>query len=155
MFPETVDAMDAGVFTVENYYFNGVGHISVDYVKVLKKGFKGICEEVAQALIMLDKGDPEAVKKSHFYEALQSFWFVQAAIQIESNGHSISPMRFDQYIYPYYEADVIRGNLSQKEAQELLDCLWVKFNDVNKVRDEGSTKSFGGYPMFQNLIVGG
>lgn len=64
-------------------------------------------------------------------------------------------MRFDQYIYPYYEADVIRGNLSQKEAQELLDCLWVKFNDVNKVCDEGSTKAFGGYPMFQNLIVVG
>lgn len=64
-------------------------------------------------------------------------------------------MRFDQYIYPYFEEDMKNGNMDQRSAQELLDCLWVKFNDVNKVRDEASTKSFGGYPMFQNLIVGG
>jgi formate C-acetyltransferase len=64
-------------------------------------------------------------------------------------------MRFDQYMYPYYKADIDSLNLSKERAQELLDCLWVKFNDVNKVRDTGSTKGFGGYPMFQNLIVGG
>lgn len=55
-------------------------------------------------------------------------------------------------MYPYLEKD---SSLSEEQAQELLDCLWLKFNDVNKVRDEGSTKGFGGYPMFQNLIVGG
>ncbi|MEW8986023.1 MAG: pyruvate formate lyase family protein, partial [Bacillus sp. (in: firmicutes)] len=91
----------------------------------------------------------------NFQEALQSFWFVQSVIQIESNGHSISPMRFDQYLYPYYKNDLTNGLLDETGAQELLDCLWVKFNDVNKVRDEVSTKAFGGYPMFQNLIVGG
>ncbi|MGX7196557.1 glycyl radical protein [Enterococcus olivae] len=211
MFPETVTAMNAGVFTVGNYYFNGIGHISVDYRKVLEVGLKGIREETLAAFNALDAGDPEAVTKSHFleavlisidavieyahrlaklasneansvtdmkrkdelikvseilskvpenpaenfYEALQSFWIIQAVIQIESNGHSISPMRFDQYVYPYYLQDVENGNLSEMEAQELLDCLWVKFNDVNKIRDEASTKAFGGYPMFQNLIVGG
>ncbi len=211
MYPETITAMDIGAFTVGNYYFNGVGHICVDYRKVLEKGFKGIIEEAAVALLALDKGDPDAVKKSHFYEAViisanavvtyakrfvalaqseaaketnskrkeellqiarhcekvpespaetfweacQSFWFVQAAIQIESNGHSISPGRFDQYMYPYYEKCVKNGSMSECEAQELLDCLWVKLNDVNKIRDEASTKGFGGYPMFQNLIVGG
>ena len=90
-----------------------------------------------------------------FYEAIQSFWFVQAIIQIESNGHSISPLRFDQYMYPYYMEDIKSNKLTKESAQELLDCLWIKFNDINKVRDEGSTKGFGGYPMFQNLIVGG
>ncbi|MGM0216596.1 glycyl radical protein [Enterococcus sp. AZ109] len=211
MFPETKDAMNAGVFTVGNYYFNGVGHISVDYGKVLEIGLKGIKEEAQQELDSLDYGDPEAVTKSHFleaviistnavinyanrlaslaaeeanrtsdnkrknelakisenlrrvpeypaesfYEALQSFWIIQAVIQIESNGHSISPMRFDQYVYPFYKKDVEGGRISEDCAQELLDCLWVKFNDVNKIRDEGSTKAFGGYPMFQNLIVGG
>ncbi|WP_147534464.1 glycyl radical protein [Bacillus marasmi] len=211
MLPETIEAMNANVFTVGNYYFNGVGHISVDYVKVLEKGFNGIIQDAEEAKAKLGKGDPEAIKKGHFLdavmitakavirfaqrfaeearalasqtsdpvrikelyqiasicekvpanpagnfqEALQSFWFVQSVIQIESNGHSISPMRFDQYLYPYYKNDLTNGILDETGAQELLDCLWVKFNDVNKVRDEGSTKAFGGYPMFQNLIVGG
>jgi formate C-acetyltransferase len=90
-----------------------------------------------------------------FYEALQSFWFVQLIIQLESNGHSISPGRFDMYMYPYYKKDMIDGKLTKEAAMELVECLWVKFNEINKVRDEASTKAFGGYPMFQNLIVGG
>lgn len=90
-----------------------------------------------------------------FYEALQSFWFVQLIIQLESNGHSISPGRFDMYMYPYYKKDIMAGKLTREQALELIECLWVKFNEFNKVRDEASTKAFGGYPMFQNLIVGG
>ena len=90
-----------------------------------------------------------------FYESLQSFWFVQLIIQLEGNGHSISPGRFDQYMYPYYQADMKAGKLNRESALELIECLWVKFNEINKVRDEASTKAFGGYPMFQNLIVGG
>ncbi|HEY3425047.1 MAG TPA: glycyl radical protein [Negativicutes bacterium] len=90
-----------------------------------------------------------------FYESLQSFWFVQLIIQLEGNGHSISPGRFDQYMYPYYLADIKAGKINRKSALELIECLWVKFNEINKVRDESSTKAFGGYPMFQNLIVGG
>ncbi|HWR41850.1 glycyl radical protein [Sporomusa sp.] len=90
-----------------------------------------------------------------FYESLQSFWFVQLIIQLESNGHSISPGRFDMYMYPYYKKDVMSGKLTPEQAMELIECLWVKFNEINKVRDEASTKAFGGYPMFQNLIVGG
>jgi formate C-acetyltransferase len=90
-----------------------------------------------------------------FYEALQSFWFVQLIIQLESNGHSISPGRFDMYMYPHYEKDLQAGKITREKALELIECLWVKFNEINKVRDEGATKAFGGYPMFQNLIVGG
>ena len=48
----------------------------------------------------------------NFYEACQSFWFVQMLIQIESSGHSISPCRFDQYIYPYYKIDIVCGAIS-------------------------------------------
>jgi len=214
MYPETKTAMDHGLFTVGNYYFNGVGHISVNYEKVLKYGFNGIIQEAQKAMEQADTTCPDYIKRrnflqaviitsqaaitfanrfaaladqladqlavqalvdraielrciaencrkvpanpaTNFHEALQSFWFVQAIIQIESNGHSISPMRFDQYIYPYYKADIDSGALTKESAQELLDCLWVKFNDVNKIRDEASTKGFGGYPMFQNLIVGG
>jgi pyruvate formate-lyase/glycerol dehydratase family glycyl radical enzyme len=96
-----------------------------------------------------------AYPAQNFYEALQSFWFVQLIIQLESNGHSISPGRFDMYMYSYYHKDILTGTLTREQAMELIECLWVKFNEINKVRDESSTKAFGGYPMFQNLIVGG
>lgn len=207
MSSETRACMDASVFTVGNYYMNGVGHISVDYAKVLKMGFNGIIKEVADAMLKADKTDPAYIKKeqfyksviiscnaavqfarryamkaqelaqcasgerkselqkiaevcatvpangaSNFYEACQSFWFVHLLIGLESNGHSISPGRFDQYMQPYFAMD---NTISGELAQELLDCIWVKLNDINKVRDEVSTKAFGGYPMFQNLIVGG
>ena len=90
-----------------------------------------------------------------FYEACQSFWFVQMLLQTESSGHSISPGRFDQYIYPYYKADLDAGKITRESAQELLDCIWVKLNDLNKVRDKDSAEGFAGYSLFQNLIAGG
>ena len=90
-----------------------------------------------------------------FYEACQSFWFVQQLLQVESSGHSISPGRFDQYMYPYYKADLDKGIITRESAQELLDCIWVKLNDLNKVRDAASAEGFAGYSLFQNLIVGG
>jgi len=76
-------------------------------------------------------------------------------LQIESSGHSISPGRFDQYMYPYYEADIKSGAINKEEAQELIDCIWVKLNELNKVRDAGSAEGFAGYGLFQNLIAGG
>lgn len=208
MSEETVKAVNADIFTVGNYYYNGVGHIAVNYDKVLKIGFSGIINEAKEQLEKSRSIDPDFIKKekflssiiisceagityanryakkakelarntndsrrkaelneiakictkvpaggaTSFYEACQSFWFVHAIINIESNGHSISPARFDQYMYPYYEND---KNITEEFAQELIDCIWIKLNDINKVRDEISTKHFGGYPMYQNLIVGG
>lgn len=90
-----------------------------------------------------------------FHEALQAFWFVHLIIQIESNGHSISPGRFDRYMIPFFAADLAAGRLTRERAQELLDCLWIKFNEIMKVRDRTASIGFGGYPLFQNLIVGG
>jgi formate C-acetyltransferase len=208
MTAEALAAQAAGVFTVGNYYFNGVGHISVDYKKVLHNGLNEIIAEAEAAKAKLDFADPEDMKKGQFldaviisnkaviafanrfaaeaerlaagadaarkaelleiaricrkvpaqpaetfHEALQSFWFIQLVIQIESNGHSISPMRMDQYLYPFYAAD--KANLGAEKVQELVDLLWIKMAGINKVRDEGSTQAFGGYPMFQNIIVGG
>ena len=74
---------------------------------------------------------------------------------MESSGHSISPGRFDQYMYPYYKRDIESGAITRTAAQELIDCIWVKLNDLNKVRDAASAEGFAGYSLFQNLIVGG
>ncbi|MBQ1310719.1 MAG: glycyl radical protein, partial [Blautia sp.] len=92
---------------------------------------------------------------SSFYEACQSFWFIQQLLQMESSGHSISPGRFDQYMYPYYKKDLDEGRITRDQAQELIDCIFVKLNDLNKCRDAASAKGFAGYSLFQNLIVGG
>lgn len=208
MSPATHDAMNNGVFTVGNYFFGGVGHVTVDYGKILNIGFQGVIDEVNQALEHLDRTQPDYVKKEQFYhaviisyqaaitfahryadeamrlaalednpqrqheleqiaqncrrvpehsattfwEACQAFWFVQSMLQIESSGHSISPGRFDQYMYPYLAADV---DLDPAFAQELVDCCWIKLNDINKTRDEVSAQAFAGYAVFQNLCVGG
>lgn len=211
MAPETLKAMQHNMFTTGNYFYNGVGHVTVKYDEVLAIGYEGIIDKVKAELATCQPGDDDyatktklleamlitleaviryagryadlademATKESNpvrkqellkiasncrrvpakgatsFYEACQSFWFVQQLLQLESSGHSISPGRFDQYMYPYYKKDIDAGTITRDEAQELLDCIWVKFNDLNKCRDAESAKGFAGYSLFQNLIVGG
>ena len=211
MEPETLIAMEHNMFTPGNYFYNGVGHVTVKYEEVLAIGFSGIREKAEAELASLSLADGDYQKKSRFlqaviiscnaavtyarryaklalkeaekctdearkmellqiaqncanvpekgangfYEACQSFWFVQQLLQIESSGHSISPGRFDQYMYPYYKQDLDSGKLTREFAQELMDCIWVKLNDLNKCRDAASAEGFAGYSLFQNLIAGG
>ena len=211
MTEETRKAIDHNIFTPGNYFYNGVGHVTVQYDKVLAVGYEGIIAQVEDELAKCDPGDQDYCTRSQFlqavliscraviryarryadlaekeaaacadagrkqellqiasncrrvpakgatsfYEACQSFWFVQQLLQIESSGHSISPGRFDQYMYPYYKRDLDGGKLTREFAQELLDCIWVKLNDLNKCRDAASAEGFAGYSLFQNLIVGG
>lgn len=211
MAPETLRAMEHNMFTPGNYFYNGVGHVSVKYEEVLAIGYEGIMDKVKAELASCKVGDGNYATKSRllqamliacaaviryanryadlaereaeacrdnkrraelltiaencrrvpakgatsFHEACQSFWFVQQLLQMESSGHSISPGRFDQYMYPYYKKDLDAGIITREYAQELIDCIWVKLNDLNKCRDAESAKGFAGYSLFQNLIVGG
>ena len=90
-----------------------------------------------------------------FREAVQAVWFIQLILQIESNGHSLSYGRFDQYIYPYYMNDIQTGHIQEDEALELLTCLWIKTLTINKVRSQSHTLSSAGSPMYQNVTIGG
>ena len=90
-----------------------------------------------------------------FQEALQSFWFVHLLVQTESNGHSMSTGRFDQYMYPFYKEDINKNRISREVALELLEMLWVKFTSLIKFRNEYYSIAFAGHPMFQNLTIGG
>lgn len=90
-----------------------------------------------------------------FKEAIQSVWFIQLILQIESNGHSLSYGRFDQYMYQYYKSDLEKGAIKKEEALELLTCLWIKTLTVNKVRSQAHTLSSAGSPMYQNVTIGG
>ncbi|WP_294186028.1 glycyl radical protein [uncultured Clostridium sp.] len=211
MNPDTIKAIEHNIFTPGNYYYNGVGHVTVCYDKILEIGYEGIIKEAQDELKLCRVSDMDYVSKSqflnsvilsckavinyakrysvlakklaekcinkkrkkeleiiskncdrvpakgarNFQEACQSFWFVQMLLQLESSGHSISPGRFDQYMYPYYELSIKNGEINKEEAQELIDCIWVKLNELNKVRDSASAEGFAGYGLFQNLIVGG
>ena len=90
-----------------------------------------------------------------FQEAVQSVWFIQLILQIESNGHSLSYGRFDQYMYPYYDRDIKNGTIKESEALELLTCLWIKTLTINKVRSQAHTMSSAGSPMYQNVTIAG
>lgn len=90
-----------------------------------------------------------------FHEALQSFWFAQLIPQIYDNGVSISPGRFDQYLYPFYEKDVESGKRTKAECQELLEATWVKFVEPMKIYSAEDAQYNAGFPMGQNLCIGG
>ena len=90
-----------------------------------------------------------------FREALQSLYFYQTCIFMEQNAASYNPGRMDQYLWPYLQNDLTAGVLTKDRAQELLDCLWVKFSEPCLFQDEVTAEFAAGYPMFQNVCVGG
>ena len=113
-------------------------------------GRRAELEEISRVCAHIAGNKPET-----FHEAVQFFWFLHVALQLESNGHSVSPGRFDQYMYPYFQAILDAEPDSRTKAEELLHCLWIKMSEVNKVRDKINSVAFGGYPMFQHLTLGG
>lgn len=90
-----------------------------------------------------------------FYEAIQSMFFVNIPVQVESNGHSISFGRVDQYLYPFFLRDVEEGRLDAKKAYEIMCCMWLKVTEFSKLRPWADTVAFVGNPLFQNLTIGG
>ncbi|WP_028535777.1 formate C-acetyltransferase/glycerol dehydratase family glycyl radical enzyme [Paludibacterium yongneupense] len=91
-----------------------------------------------------------------FRQALQLCYFIQLILQIESNGHSVSFGRLDQYLYPWYRREVeLEESLSREAAIELLDSCWLKLFEVNKIRSGSHSKASAGSPMYQNVTIGG
>jgi pyruvate formate-lyase/glycerol dehydratase family glycyl radical enzyme len=90
-----------------------------------------------------------------FIEAVQAAYFVHLCSQIESNGHSFSLGRLDQYLYPFYRADLAAGRLTPEEAQEILELLWLKLFSIIKIRPWDHTRFGIGYTTYQNVTVGG
>ncbi len=90
-----------------------------------------------------------------FHEAVQSIYLILLAVHLEANGHAISLGRFDQYVYPYYRRDIENGILTKEKAFEILECFFIKCNELNKLRSWPDSEFFLGYQMFINLAVGG
>lgn len=90
-----------------------------------------------------------------FHEAIQSLWMIHLVLQIESNGHSLSYGRMDQYLNPYYENDLKNKIITEYGANELLTNLWLKTFTINKIRSWSHTRFSAGSPLYQNVTVGG
>ena len=90
-----------------------------------------------------------------FYEAVQSLWIIHLCLQIESNGHSLSYGRMDQYLFEYYKRDIETRNITEQQACELLTNLWLKTFTINKIRSWSHTRFSAGSPLYQNVTIGG
>ncbi|WP_312606223.1 formate C-acetyltransferase/glycerol dehydratase family glycyl radical enzyme [Kosakonia cowanii] len=91
-----------------------------------------------------------------FWQALQLCYFIQLLLQIESNGHSVSFGRMDQYLYPFWRRDVeLQQTLHREQGIELLQSCWLKLLEVNKIRSGSHSKASAGSPLYQNVTIGG
>ena len=189
---------------------NGIGHISLGFENVLRKGFNGIRAEAEDKLDTIDWSAPESVNSEPFYkaiimvceaavefgkryaararelasgagdpqrareleriaevcthvpgnpprdfqEAVQTVWFVGLIAQIETNGVSITPGRFDQYMYRYYQSDKKKG-MSDDEILELIECYYIKLSEMVILYDEEMATYIANFSMGQNIVLGG
>lgn len=111
---------------------------------------KAELREMARILRKVPYGPAETLR-----EAVQALWITHLILQIESNGHSLSYGRLDQYLGPYYDADLAAGRITEGEACELLTNLWLKTFTINKIRSWSHTQFSAGSPLYQNVTIGG
>ena len=169
-YKERVEALKAGLDltrpeSIDRYVFYNAVLIVIDAVKTYAKRFASLAREQAEGADNKRKTELLEIARicekvpyepaQTFKEAIQSVWFIQLILQIESNGHSLSYGRFDQYMYPYFEKDIELGIITEDEVVELLDNLWIKTLTINKVRSQAHTLSSAGSPMYQNVTIGG
>ncbi len=200
------------IFQTNVYHYAGVGHLAMDYEKLMTGGYDGLIANATAAFAKLSKKDPEYLEKRDFYKAMlimleaakkyitryallaeehankeqddkrkeelitmaancheiaggapKTFWqamqlfnFATTLTQIEGNGHSISYGRMDQWLNPFYEADMKNNIITKEFALELIEVQFVKMNNPTKLKDKGTVivrngRGFGG----ESLTIGG
>lgn len=164
---EAKQALDLTDFTnIKKYHFYEAILIVIEAIKTFANRYCQLASELAQKetdtkrkeelleIVRIMKVVPYQ-PATNFYEALQSMWIVHLVLQIESNGHSLSYGRMDQYLYPYLQKDLDTKVLTEEKAVELLTNLWLKTFTINKVRSWSHTQFSAGSPLYQNVTVGG
>lgn len=91
-------------------------------------------------------------KPRTFREAIQCFWFQFLML---SPSHTLRLGRFDQYMYPYYKADLEAGRITREEAIELLCCMRLKDMELNRTSGKNNRKKNAGFAKWHNFIIGG
>jgi pyruvate formate-lyase len=150
---------------IDTYQFYKSVLIVIEAVKTYATRFSKLAKEKAQTASPPRKEELLEMSRicakvpyepaETFLEAVQSVWFIQLLLQIESNGHSLSYGRFDQYMNPYLQTDLDNGSITEERAIEILTNLWIKTFTVNKVRSQAHTLSSAGSPLYQNVTIGG
>jgi pyruvate formate-lyase/glycerol dehydratase family glycyl radical enzyme len=151
--------------SIDKYHFYNAILIVLDAVKAYAERFATLAQKMAKTAAPARKAELLEISRicskvpnqpaETFHEAVQSVWFIQLILQIESNGHSLSYGRFDQYMYPYLKSDLEKGKITDEQAVELLTNLWIKTLTINKVRSQAHTFSSAGSPLYQNVTIGG
>ncbi len=151
--------------SIDKYQFYNAILIVLDAVKIYAERFSKLAKEMSETASPERKRELLEISRicakvpnqpaETFHEAVQSVWFIQLILQIESNGHSLSYGRFDQYMYPYLKKDLDNKNITKDQAVELLTNLWIKTLTINKVRSQSHTFSSAGSPLYQNVTIGG
>lgn len=151
--------------SIDKYQFYNAILIVLDAVQTYAERFSALAKQLAETATPERKAELLEISRicakvpnqpaETFQEAVQSVWFIQLILQIESNGHSLSYGRFDQYMYPYLKSDLEKGAITEAKAVELLINLWIKTLTVNKVRSQAHTFSSAGSPLYQNVTIGG
>lgn len=151
--------------SIDKYQFYNAILIVLDAVQTYAERFSALAKQLAETATPERKAELLDISRicakvpnqpaETFQEAVQSVWFIQLILQIESNGHSLSYGRFDQYMYPYLKSDLEKGAITEAKAVELLTNLWIKTLTVNKVRSQAHTFSSAGSPLYQNVTIGG
>jgi len=92
-----------------------------------------------------------------FWEALQAYWFVHLGVTTELNTwDAFCPGRLDQHLYPFYRQGLEAGTLTRAQAEELLQCFWIKFNNQPAPPKVGVTAAESGtYTDFAQINIGG
>ena len=96
-----------------------------------------------------------AHKPRTFWEAIQAVWTVESLLVVEENQTGMSIGRVDQYMYPFYQADIESGRMNDYQAFELAGCMLIKMSEMMWITSEGGSKFFAGYQPFVNMCVGG
>ncbi len=178
------DNFDTAPEAIKRRQFYQAAEIAVSALSAFMMRYAGLAREMAQKLAgksrpatssgffeTLAFTDPNREKELHliaencehiahkppesFYQALQLTYFMQLVLQIESNGHSLSLGRLDQYLFPFYSQDKTAGRLSDDYVIELLENTWIKLLSINKIRNWAHTRYSAGGPLYQNVTIGG
>jgi len=152
-------------FVQKQDFYNSL-RIGIESFQVFIRRFEKLALELSEKesdekrkseLVLISKNcrNISGIPPSGFYEALQLAWFVQLVLQIESNGHSVSFGRMDQYLWKFYKNDLDAGRITEDFALELLENTWIKLLSVNKIRSWSHTRFSAGGPLYQNVTIGG
>ena len=146
-----------------SYFYQAV-LVAIEAVEIYARRFSRLAREKAEQALEPRRTELLEISRicakvpmqaaETFQEALQSLWFIHLILQIESNGHSLSFGRFDQYMYPFYQQSKQQG-MDERQCLELLENLWLKSLTINKIRSAGHSKYAAGSPMYQNITIGG